>query len=567
MVRRNERQPRRGRRSSGEGSIYKRREGAPWVISWTEHDGQRRELNTRTVDRASALRILSKKTADAALRREGLIDPAMDRIADAARVPISDHVAAYVKHCRNIGQAEHAVAQKERHLKIFVEESGAKRLMDLTAESLAAHMRRFLERGRSARTANFVRQIAITFGGWLVKTGRAGANGMRTVPKRDENTDRRKKRRALTDDELLRLLDVASGRGREAIYLAAALAGLRRGDLEALTWRDVDLIGHTLTIRGGKAKRVDVLPMHPQLADALDALRRSSPAMPDVRVFPDSDTLDRIRREDFVDAGLARWETILDPKSGKPLKDKWGAIRRRFISTDADGLSIDLHALRTTLGTQLARAGVTPQVARQIMRHTDYRTTLKHYTALALVDTAKAVGALPSIHAATSIATGTDAGATAVSARKPDSNAPAIARFSVPNAAARTRANGATTPARKVFHDAPLCRKVPTETEKRARGFEPLTFSLEGCRSSPVTSDAGPPSAQRVRRARKLSSNRPASDAAHSTVQHRPAPEASMVNPAPAGGSVAAWLGACPLPDPTGEIRAAIEAVLRGAQP
>ena len=58
---------------------------------------------------------------------------------------------------------------------------------------------------------------------------------------------------------------------------------------------------------------------------------------------------------------------------------------------------MDLHALRTTLGTRLARQGVTPQVGQRLMRHADYRTTLKHYTVLGLVDTAQAINALPPI--------------------------------------------------------------------------------------------------------------------------------------------------------------------------
>ncbi len=34
--------------------------------------------------------------------------------------------------------------------------------------------------------------------------------------------------------------------------------------------------------------------------------------------------------------------------------------------------------LRTTLGTQLARAGVAPQITQRIMRHADFRTTNRH---------------------------------------------------------------------------------------------------------------------------------------------------------------------------------------------
>ena len=62
---------------------------------------------------------------------------------------------------------------------------------------------------------------------------------MRRVPKQYETRDRRRIRRPLADVELAALLDVAREHGREAWYLCAALAGLRRGDLRQLTWADV----------------------------------------------------------------------------------------------------------------------------------------------------------------------------------------------------------------------------------------------------------------------------------------------------------------------------------------
>ena len=64
---------------------------------------------------------------------------------------------------------------------------------------------------------------------------------------------------------------------------------------------------------------------------------------------------------------------------------------------DASGHVVDLHAMRTTLGTRLARQGTAPQIAQRIMRHSDYRTTQKHYVVLGLVDTAGAIEKLPSI--------------------------------------------------------------------------------------------------------------------------------------------------------------------------
>ncbi|MFO0835762.1 MAG: tyrosine-type recombinase/integrase [Phycisphaerales bacterium] len=186
--------------------------------------------------------------------------------------------------------------------------------------------------------------------------------------------------------------------GRESWYLAAALAGLRRGDMVKLAWRDVNFAEGTLTIRHGKAKREDVIPMHPQLAESLRTHHAARPGLPTARVWPEA-VGNLTRTKDFLRAGIAKLVPVLDA-DGNPIKicegDK-AKTKTRISAEDADGRVIDLHALRTTLGTQLARSGVTPQVAQKIMRHSDYRTTLRHYTVLGLNDTSKAMDSLPGV--------------------------------------------------------------------------------------------------------------------------------------------------------------------------
>jgi integrase len=391
---------RRKGRSKGTGSLFKREGRGPWIASWQDYDGRRRQRSTKTTDRAAAERILSKYVADAALRRDGVIDPTSDRMAQEGRKPLTEHIAAYIAHCRHVGQAPRHVDQKDDHLRRLIEGARVIRLGDLTADALERHLSRMRESGMSARSVNFARQIAVAFYSWCVKTGRAEVNPLRVVPKLDETRDRRRIRRPLTDDELARLLAVAREHGREAWYLAAALAGLRKGDLQRLTWADVDFEDGTITVRGGKAKRVDVVPMHPQLADALKRRKGERRAVGAAKVFPETVT-DRTRLNDFLRAGIARREVVRDA-NGEPVmigKGRWEREKTRIVVEDEEGRVIDLHALRTTLGTQLARAGVAPQIAQRIMRHGDYRTTLTHYTVLGLVDTSKAVGALPGIGA------------------------------------------------------------------------------------------------------------------------------------------------------------------------
>ena len=115
-----------------------------------------------------------------------------------------------------------------------------------------------------------------------------------------------------------------------------------------------------------------------------------------------SQTLKNLTRlKDFLRAGLAREQVVTDAH-GKPLMTGSGTRRRpktRIIAEDDEGRVIDLHAMRTTSGTRLARYGTAPQIAREIRRHSDYKTTLKHYTVLGLTDTANAMRWLPGIEA------------------------------------------------------------------------------------------------------------------------------------------------------------------------
>jgi len=74
-------------RSKGTGTLIRRGGRGPWIARWFDHDGRRKERSTGATDRAAAERILAKRVADAALRRDGVVDARADGYAEADRRP------------------------------------------------------------------------------------------------------------------------------------------------------------------------------------------------------------------------------------------------------------------------------------------------------------------------------------------------------------------------------------------------------------------------------------------------------------------------------------------------
>lgn len=169
---------------------------------------------------------------------------------------------------------------------------------------------------------------------------------------------------------------------------------------------------------------------------------------------------------------------------------KPGKLESRTAKMDADKRSIDFYSFRTSTGTMPARAGVTPQMAKMVMRHSDVRTTMRHYTDLRLVDAANAVGKLPRLGGTptqpeTLRATGTTCKATFPMGAPVGLVGPHNGAFRVnPGHSSAGKMPAQTTPQSdaQVLEMAGGCESVQdaarSDSKQRARRIELLTFSL-----------------------------------------------------------------------------------------
>jgi len=165
-------------------------------------------------------------------------------------------------------------------------------------------------------------------------------------------------------------------------YRLAALTGLRKSELASILMRDVHLDTTTpyleLRAENAKAGRGAKLPLKADLADVVRnyIARQCRAANGGERSrLPDMPLINPPTLKTFnLDLAVAEIEKV-----------------------DSYGRSVDIHSLRHTFGTMLARAGVTPRTAQELMRHSDIRLTTNIYQHLELIDTASAVEMLPDL--------------------------------------------------------------------------------------------------------------------------------------------------------------------------
>jgi integrase len=408
-----------------DGSERLRDESSTYFARYRDGNGVVIEAPTGCRDESAARQVLADLERRAERVRAGLITPAEARTAEHLATPIGEHVAAYVTSLEASGASPKHVAESRRVLTRVLQGCGVETLASLERSAVERWLNRRRQEGASGRTRNIDLTRLIAFANWCVANGRLVTNSFRGVARASE-AETRRRRRAMTEDELVRLLDVARrrpllealtvrrgkrkgeefanvrpevrqrleavGRERALIYKTLVLTGLRKNELATLGVAQLRLDGPVPHVEldaadeknregNGVVIRADLAEdLRLWLADKLaalqvDACRHGGPipaTLPaETPLFYVPDRLIKIFNRDLKAAGI--------PKR------------------DERGRTLDVHALRTTFGTLLSRGGVPLRTAQAAMRHADPSLTANVYTDPKLLDVHGALDALPTL--------------------------------------------------------------------------------------------------------------------------------------------------------------------------
>lgn len=187
------------------------------------------------------------------------------------------------------------------------------------------------------------------------------------------------KRRSITEAERTAILEVADRHPAGLWVLTLLYTGMRPGETAALTWADVDFDRNEIhvhaakesgseTVKGPKtAAGVRDIPIHSELKKRLSETKEK-PFSP---VFPNKNG------KHMDDATLRRrWKSFY-----RELDIHMGAkVYRNKITEHAVAQDLTPYCLRHTFCTDLQRAGVALNVAKELMGHSDISVTANIYT-------------------------------------------------------------------------------------------------------------------------------------------------------------------------------------------
>jgi integrase len=349
------------KRQYGSGSLFK--EGRGWAIRWRElevaPDGTIKKRlcyeALGNISRAEAGEVLRRKVADA-----GSSDrPRRSRVKFRTLAEQWEVDVLPTKY-------KHSTQKNHRHImeKHLIPRFGDLGLSDITTQAIQSYVTHLTKAGYAPKTIDHLHDVLSAILRSAVKWGHLQANPAHGVEMPRLKTVGPKW--ALTVDQATALAAQLPWLLPRTLVGLALLTGLRRGELFALRWWDIDEPNRTLQVRTAVYEGV----------------------------FDDPKTMASLRTIPLPDAALqlvAAWkgagrktaphELIFSTVSGKPISPN--NVLRRWVwpACHAAGLErATWLTFRRTYSSWAHDKGVPAKVVSQIMGHTKVDTTMNVYT-------------------------------------------------------------------------------------------------------------------------------------------------------------------------------------------
>jgi integrase len=224
-----------GRRANNEGSVYRRKSDGQWVASITLSDKRRKVFYGRTKKEVTEKLIQARSE-----QQQGLL-------ITAPQQTLAQFLHDWLENTQRESIRARSYERYEEILRLHIVPAlGQHLLHQLTAQHLQAFYARKRKEGLSATTISLIHTVLHKALACAVKWNLVARNVCELVsaPRRDQFEVQ-----PLSAEQTHQLLEAARGHPLEALFVLALATGMRRGELMALKWQDIDFATGTIHIR------------------------------------------------------------------------------------------------------------------------------------------------------------------------------------------------------------------------------------------------------------------------------------------------------------------------------
>jgi len=355
-----------------------------WTAQYTDETGKVKRVSTKTKNRAAAEKILAKYEAEIDRIKSGVVTREEISHAQIRQVTLEGAIERFRTKMAASGNTAKHIAMTVQKVQRICQETGITSVAKIRREPIEQWMADEIQKKvLSPGSINHYLTAIKSFASYLTDTDVLTKNPLKSIKKLNQEIGQRKKRRALTADEVECLLKATATRKyrtkgkaekQALIYRLLLGTGLRSTELSLLTPSQIDFERNRLTIEAAKTKnkKADVLPIMADLVQAVKEWVEAHGIQPHERIFRFN--MYSIRRTLLGDLKAAGIERV-----------------------GSDGRSIDVHSLRKTFGTMLAKAGVPLTTVQRLMRHSTPLLTAKLYIDVDAEDMEQALGKISGI--------------------------------------------------------------------------------------------------------------------------------------------------------------------------
>jgi len=359
-----------GKRAYGTGTLYEK-DGA-WWGRWRTTNGRRPHRKIGPARTSGAHEGLTKKQAEQTLREMILASNAGARSRGSLDPTVAAMGGALVARLKAQGRKPSTLESVEGHLRAHIKPLlGDLQVSDVEERDIVRLVDQLVRAGRAPKTIRNVLGTMHSLVDLALRDGLIAHNPCRfaEVPRDDRDPEIR----FLTPGEVERVLAATPGSDSaqtertwwpvvRLLILTAAMTGMRKGELRALRWSDLDwgalkLRVHRSYVRGQfgtpKTRRsVRAIPLASRLVEELEQHHRTTAWNAD---------------SDLV---------LAHPHTGRPLDHARLLQHFKAALIRANVRPVRLHDLRHTFATQVAASGqVSLRTLQEWMGHCDAKTT------------------------------------------------------------------------------------------------------------------------------------------------------------------------------------------------